>query len=80
MGLRKCKSIEDFCGVYANKIYAIRTSSRGLLYTLSGQPMQYSKKHRKVTEEKINAVRKLYQNTDDVIEFALNNYKRISLG
>jgi predicted RNase H-like nuclease len=51
-----------------------------LLYTLSGQPMQYSKKHRKVTEEKINAVRKLYQNTDDVIEFALNNYKRISLG
>lgn len=48
-------------------------------YALSGQPMQNSKKHKKGAEERICVLRKLYQNTDEIIEFALNNYRRKEL-
>lgn len=48
-------------------------------YALSGQPMQYSKKRKKGAEERIDVLRKLYQNTNEIIEFALNNYLRKEL-
>ncbi|MBV7272763.1 DUF429 domain-containing protein [Clostridium sp. PL3] len=45
-------------------------------YALSGQPMKYSKKCKEGADERINVLRKLYRNTDEIIKYALNNYKR----
>ena len=46
---------------------------------LSGQHMQYSKKCKNGAKERIDVLQKLYKNTDEIIKFALNNYKRKEL-
>lgn len=48
-------------------------------YALCGRPMQYSKKCRNGVNERITVLRRIYQNTDEVINFALNNYRRKEL-
>ena len=46
---------------------------------LSGQPMQFSKKCCNGANERIAVLRKFYQNTDEVIKYALNSYIRKEL-
>ncbi len=76
----KIREVDEFIVKNKSVIGRLKESHPEVcFYALSGQPMQYSKKYREGADERINVLRKLYQNTDEIIEYALNNYKRKEL-